>query len=47
MALHTLKDFYPNHRNELGNDELKHIDSYSVYTDNDDKSWVGQGSTGR
>jgi uncharacterized protein (TIGR02271 family) len=33
MALHTLKDYYPNYRDELGNSELKNIDSYEVYTE--------------
>ena len=33
MALHTLKDYYPNHRDQLGNSELKNIDSYDVYTE--------------
>lgn len=37
MPLHTLKDYYPNHRNELQNTGLKDIDSYSVYTEGEDK----------
>lgn len=37
MALHTLKDFYPDYRNQVGNGELKNIDSYSVYAEGDNK----------
>lgn len=35
MALHKLTDYYPNHREEMGNSELKNIDSYDVYTEGD------------
>lgn len=38
MALHTLRDYYPNHREELNNNnELKNLDSYSVYTEGENK----------
>ena len=37
MALHTLKDFYPNYENNLGDGELKNIDSYSVYAEENNK----------
>lgn len=37
MALHRLKEFYPNYRNDLANGELKDIDSYDIYTEGNDK----------
>ncbi|HZG37662.1 MAG TPA: DUF2382 domain-containing protein [Nodosilinea sp.] len=37
MPLHHLKDFYPNYRETLADGQMKHIDSYSVYAQGDDR----------
>ncbi|MGB3202187.1 MAG: DUF2382 domain-containing protein [Nodosilinea sp.] len=37
MPLHRLKDYYPNYRETLADGQLGDIDSYSVYTEGDDR----------
>lgn len=37
MALHKLKDYYPDYQNQWENSEIKNLDSYDVYTGKDDK----------
>lgn len=37
MALHTLKEYYPNYQDDIGNGELKNIDSYKVYTEGENQ----------
>lgn len=37
MALVSLKDAYPDYRSTFSDNNLSHIDEYSVYADNDDK----------
>lgn len=37
MPLHKFKDFYPNYRETFGDTEIIHLDSYSLYTEGDNK----------
>lgn len=37
MALYKFRDFYPNYRETFGDSEVIHFDSYSVYSDNNEK----------
>ena len=37
MALVSLKETYPDYRNQFSDNSLSHIDEYSVYADGDDK----------
>lgn len=37
MPLHHLKDYYPNYRENLADGQMKHIDSYSVYVQGDER----------
>jgi len=37
MALHRLKDYYPDYQKQWDNSEIKNLDSYDVYTSKDNK----------
>lgn len=37
MTLYTMKDYYPNYRDTLGNSGIANIDDYSVYTQGEDR----------